>query len=200
MKMTRTDDILRKALGKTRQQQNFWQSRPNTAYKPAQVKNNILPRQTTSARPASVRQQNMWSNMPMQQKIVNRVLLKDADRDGYPNKYDCQPNNQYRDESKPLLIKKKPYLYKKTPVLYAHYNDNTFKEADKNPGNWIIVDSYESEDDAADEQQNIDDESLTGDKKGGYIKLFESRVVKNPEVRGDYMLILRKLPKPHKLE
>jgi hypothetical protein len=37
--------------------------------------------------------------MPVQNKIVNRIVMKDNDRDGYPNKYDCRPNNPGRDVS-----------------------------------------------------------------------------------------------------
>jgi hypothetical protein len=79
---------------------NFWQAQPNTKFAPTQIQNKILPIQRTNAGPAPIRNQSIWKNMPVQNKITNRMIMKDNDRDAVPNKYDCQPNNPVRDEVK----------------------------------------------------------------------------------------------------
>lgn len=51
---------------------------------------------------APVKFQKQFSSMPIQQKVVNRVLYKDTDRDGVPDRWDCQPRNP----NKQHLLKK----------------------------------------------------------------------------------------------
>ena len=41
-----------------------------------------------------------WSNFPKQKKQMLRRVLIDTDRDGVPNKYDCNPHNSYEQDPK----------------------------------------------------------------------------------------------------
>ena len=49
---------------------------------------------------ASIKMQSVWKNMTPKQKMVARTKYPDTDRDGVPNKYDCQPRNPMRQEAK----------------------------------------------------------------------------------------------------
>ena len=48
---------------------------------------------------ASIKMQSVWKNMTPKQKMVARTKYPDTDRDGVPNKYDCQPRNPMRQET-----------------------------------------------------------------------------------------------------
>jgi hypothetical protein len=57
-----------------------------------------------SLRRASIPMQRQWSNMSIPNKIINKITKSDFDRDGTPNKWDCQPKNYFKQDS---LINKK---------------------------------------------------------------------------------------------
>jgi hypothetical protein len=48
---------------------------------------------------ASMKKQSMWANMSTPQRSAMRRTHKDNDRDGVPNKWDCQPNNRMKQDS-----------------------------------------------------------------------------------------------------
>jgi hypothetical protein len=54
-----------------------------------------------SLKPAPIPLQQQWSNMSKPEKIVNRLRFRDFDRDGVPNKWDCQPMNILQQEFTP---------------------------------------------------------------------------------------------------
>jgi hypothetical protein len=61
-----------------------------------------------SIKGASMYQQNQWANMPLSYKIVSRFKLPDRDRDGVPDRFDCQPMNPKKD-SRFTVQKRTPY-------------------------------------------------------------------------------------------
>lgn len=85
-----TDNIINKLIKR----------KPNTLDRTSAILNHfkkIIP----NNKGAPIKQQQVWSKMPIQQKIVKRIILKDNDNDGYPNKYDCRINNPKKDKSRP---------------------------------------------------------------------------------------------------
>jgi hypothetical protein len=179
---------------------NFWQAQSNTPYAPTQIQNKIMPVQRTNARPAPIRNQNMWANKPTQNKIVDRIIMKDADRDSVPNKYDCQPNNPERDKEN---YDKKGKYYGKN-IRYRNHDKGIYSQTDKNPGVWFVEDSYETKGDADDNQQDIDDDGIEeikkGPNKGKYLRTRISKVMRNNEEKGEYIIIIQTLKKPELLE
>jgi len=59
---------------------------------------------------ASIPMQSLWSGFSKQKKKGLRTTLIDSDKDGVPNKFDCQPHNAYKQDSEQLLKEK---LYNK---------------------------------------------------------------------------------------
>jgi len=52
---------------------------------------------------ASLNKQSEWNNMSLQQKMLLRKRCKDSDKDGVPNRWDCQPFNKFKqDDDKPV--------------------------------------------------------------------------------------------------
>lgn len=49
--------------------------------------------------PASICSQKKWQGFPIATKTKLRKTLKDTDKDGVPDKYDCQPQNKRKQES-----------------------------------------------------------------------------------------------------
>ena len=50
-------------------------------------------------RRASIPMQRQWNNMSIPNRIINKITKSDVDRDGVPNKWDCQPKNSFKQES-----------------------------------------------------------------------------------------------------
>jgi hypothetical protein len=44
--------------------------------------------------------QKQWGNMSIPDKIINKITTGDFDKDGTPNKWDCQPKNYFNIVSK----------------------------------------------------------------------------------------------------
>lgn len=53
---------------------------------------------------ANLQLQRQWMFMPIEKKVVKRILFKDSDKDGVPDKYDCQPRNKYKQENKTIIV------------------------------------------------------------------------------------------------
>jgi hypothetical protein len=53
----------------------------------------------TSSKGASTKTQNIWANMSTPQRAIMRRTNIDSDKDGVPNKWDCQPNNRMKQDS-----------------------------------------------------------------------------------------------------
>ena len=47
---------------------------------------------------ASLSRQHQWARMPPQQQMLMRRKYKDSDRDGVPDRWDCQRKNPFRQE------------------------------------------------------------------------------------------------------
>jgi len=47
---------------------------------------------------ASIQKQQQWKNMSFENKTVQRILRVDTDKDGTPNRWDCQPLNRFRQD------------------------------------------------------------------------------------------------------
>jgi len=68
-------------------------------------KPNVPPRNGTSPRKgASKRLQMQWKGMSTQQKNQNRMMHIDSDKDGVPNKWDCQPRNRMKQDDERYFI------------------------------------------------------------------------------------------------
>jgi hypothetical protein len=50
---------------------------------------------------ASLKMQAQWKSMSVFDKTINKILGKDTDMDGVPDKWDCQPWNPKRQDTKP---------------------------------------------------------------------------------------------------
>ena len=48
---------------------------------------------------ASPQKQKQWKSMGIPQRSVNRILRRDSDGDGTPNRFDCRPHNRLRQDS-----------------------------------------------------------------------------------------------------
>jgi len=59
---------------------------------------------------APFKMQMQWKNMTPQFKNINRMMFKDTDKDGVPDRWDCQPMNRFRQDDK-LFKKFKPEYY-----------------------------------------------------------------------------------------
>lgn len=64
---------------------------------------------------ASVQRQFEWFKMPVQQKVVARILESDTDSDGVPDKWDCQPRNPRKQGGEAYW----QYLANKGIVIYG---------------------------------------------------------------------------------
>ena len=47
---------------------------------------------------ASLLKQKQWQNMGTVKRSLLRTKLKDSDKDGVPNKFDCRPGNKFRQD------------------------------------------------------------------------------------------------------
>lgn len=47
---------------------------------------------------ASISAQHQWKSFSIPHQTVNRILYKDTDRDGVPDKWDCQPKNPLKQD------------------------------------------------------------------------------------------------------
>jgi hypothetical protein len=56
---------------------------------------------TSKGKSASIKKQNQWKSFTPQTRNILRNNYKDFDGDGVPNKWDCQPTNVMRQDSKP---------------------------------------------------------------------------------------------------
>lgn len=48
---------------------------------------------------ASIKLQKQWQGFSKPQRLVERILHKDTDRDGVPDRWDCQPRNPKKQEA-----------------------------------------------------------------------------------------------------
>ena len=53
---------------------------------------------------ASLGMQNNWKNFSIIQKRQKRMLYKDTDKDGVPNRWDCKPFNKFKQDDEKKLI------------------------------------------------------------------------------------------------
>lgn len=72
--------------------------------------------------PASIISQKKWSGFPVATKKKLRKTLKDADKDGVPNKYDCHPKNKRKQES--FLSQDAAYLNSNDSIKLGTFIDN----------------------------------------------------------------------------
>jgi len=66
---------------------------------------------------ASIQKQQQWGQMSFGNKTVQRILRVDTDKDRVPNRWDCQPLNRWRQDTKPNRIMKD--RINKLPI-YSH--------------------------------------------------------------------------------
>ena len=51
---------------------------------------------------ASVKKQQQWKSFTPLQKNTKRGLFRDSDKDGVPNRWDCQPFNKKKQDNEPI--------------------------------------------------------------------------------------------------
>ena len=119
--------------------------------------NNILGKgKKNSIKGASLKMQFQWQKMSPKMKNINRMMFKDTDKDGVPDKWDCQPLNKFRQDTRILLSKRKD---KNKHTFYTH--NPTERQKRKNTKNIFIGSGYKNID--FNKEKNINNLSKTID-------------------------------------
>ena len=68
-------------------------------FKEVKIYNTIPPNKISLMRGVSLKKQQEWNMMSLSGKKAQQSLRFDTDGDGVPNKYDCQPNNKWKQDN-----------------------------------------------------------------------------------------------------
>ena len=83
---------------------------------------------------ASLPLQRQWSNFQLGQRVLGRMLNRDSDGDGVPNRWDCQPNNPFKQEGYKLNKRYRNTPDKSLPPGWDRYtkqhNENVIRKGE----------------------------------------------------------------------
>jgi len=68
---------------------------------------------------ASLRMQAIWRSLPERKKIQLRRVLRDSDRDGVPDKFDCQPYNPFAQDQDSVIDVGKGWIRRDPKATFA---------------------------------------------------------------------------------
>ena len=80
---------------------------------------------------ASIPLQKVWGNMNMNQKMFSRKFLRDTDKDGVPNLFDCQMFNRRFQDAKPNIMMRE--RIEKLPVYLGTHQQAHISEKNVGP-------------------------------------------------------------------
>jgi len=133
---------------------------------------------------ASIRKQKQWKSFSPIKKTLMRTKFKDSDRDGVPDKWDCQRFNPFRQDIKPNKLTKE--RIKKLPV-YVYTGPRHGKDIRQTAYQERLMPNITNKEDALKfEKENPDEFSgVLFREEGDAKKPIYSEMIVNPKRRTD---------------
>ena len=91
---------------------------------------------------ADIKLQNAWKNKTIKQRQELRKTHKDSDGDRVPNKWDCKPNNIFRQDTMQQPYQEQVFVQPEQPHQFLKPQSNAFSPASRKLNNYLFASNY----------------------------------------------------------